>query len=97
MANSDPRLDEILRALREIRTEHERLQSPWLTPEHAAFYLGVSRSRIYQYIHEGSIPFHRLPESNLIRLNALELDAWVRSESQPPKQVSNEAIRRILR
>ncbi|MCB1060991.1 MAG: helix-turn-helix domain-containing protein [Calditrichaeota bacterium] len=89
------KLDEILEILREYRVESG--EAVWLTPEEAADRLRISRSRIYQYIHEGSIPFHRLPESNLIRLNTLELDAWVRSGSQPPRQVSKEAIRRILK
>ncbi|MCB9367578.1 MAG: helix-turn-helix domain-containing protein [Calditrichaeota bacterium] len=95
MKSVGEKLDEILEILREYRVESG--EAVWLTPEEAADRLRISRSRIYQYIHEGSIPFHRLPESNLIRLNTLELDAWVRSGSQPPRQVSKEAIRRILK
>jgi len=91
----DEKLDEILEILRESRVSSG--DAVWLTPEEAADRLRISRSRLYQYIHDGSIPFHRLPESNLIRLNVLKLDAWVRSGSQPPRQVTKEVIKRMLK
>ena len=95
MESVDEKLDEVLAILRESRAESR--EAVWLTPDEAADRLRISRTRIYQYIHERSIPFHRLPESNLIRLNAIELDAWVRSGSLPPKPIEKETIRRILK
>ena len=97
MATNEQKLDEILRLLRDMHKGPAGSVSPWLTPEQAAVYLGVSRTRIYQYIHEVSMPFHRLPESNLIRLHTLELDTWVRNGSQPSLQINKDTIRRILK
>jgi excisionase family DNA binding protein len=91
----DEKVDEILAILRESRTESR--DAVWLTPEAAADRLRISRTRIYQYIHDGGIPFHRLPESNLIRLNTVELDAWVRNGSLPPRPIEKETIRRMLK
>lgn len=95
MQSVEEKLDEILAILRESNAKSSG--AAWLTPEEAADRLRISRTRIYQYIHEGSIPFHRLPESNLIRLNVSELDEWVRNGSLPPKPIEKETIRRILK
>lgn len=97
MATNDEKLDEILRLLRDMRTGPEGSGSPWLTPEQAAVYLGVSRTRIYQYIQSNRIPFHRLPDSNLIRIHTGELDEWVRNGGEATRTISDETIRRLLK
>ncbi|MFZ5433250.1 MAG: helix-turn-helix domain-containing protein, partial [Calditrichota bacterium] len=68
----------------------------WLSPEEAADYLGVSRSRVYQYIRSDRIPFYRLPDSRQVRLNRIDLDEWVRNGSKATRIISDEQIRRIL-
>lgn len=97
MAAEDEKLDEILALLREIRTGLDGIPRAWLSPEEAASYLGVSRSRVYQYIRSDRIPFHRLPDSNLVRLNIRELDEWVRSGGEAAKTIPDETIRRLLK
>ena len=95
MSTESEKLDEILALLREIRAEQGGPSSPWLTLEQTADYLGVSVTRVYQYVREGSIPFHRLPGSNLLRFHADELDAWVRSDADRSRELSQELIRRL--
>jgi excisionase family DNA binding protein len=94
---SDEKLYQILRLLREIRAGQGGPPSPWLTPEQTAVYLTVSRTRVYQYMQAGLIPFHRLPDSNLVRFDARELDEWVRNGSEAARTISDEQIRRLLK
>ena len=68
----------------------------WLTPEEAAKHLRISIARIYQYVSANTIPFHRLPNSSLIRLNRTEIDEWLLSGSRRVEQVSDAAIRRLM-
>jgi excisionase family DNA binding protein len=91
------KLAQILAIVKELRARQGGPPSPWLTPEEAADYLGISRSRLYQYVREGSMPGHYLPDSNMIRLNRDELDAWVKSDRRSSAELSENAIRRLLK
>lgn len=92
---SDEKLDRILSLLEEIRAGLGAPPSVWLTPAEAAAYLGVSITRIYQYIRGDAIPHHRLPDSNLVRLHAKEVDDWVRRGEQSKEEVAEDTLRRI--
>jgi excisionase family DNA binding protein len=94
---SDEKLDEILGLLEKIRAGQGSPLSPWLTPEQAAVYLGVSRTRVYRYMQGDRIPYHRLPDSNLVRFDARELDGWVRNGCEAANTISDEQIRRLLK
>lgn len=93
----DQKQDELLALLREIRGIVGVPPKVWLTPEKAAVYLGLSRTRIYQYIRADRIPFHRLPDSNQVRLNANELDEWVQNGGEAVNSIADETLRRILK
>ncbi len=95
MATDSEGLDRILGLLEEIRAGLGAPPKTWLSPDEAAAYLGVSVSRIYQYVRADAIPFHRLPDSNLVRLNVEELDAWIRKGEASSGIVAKETIRRL--
>ena len=97
MAFQEDKLDEILALIGEIKTGMKDPPRVWLSPEEAATYLRVSRTRIYQYITADRIPFHRLPDSNLVRLDIRELDEWVKSSGEGLNTITDEAIRRLLK
>jgi excisionase family DNA binding protein len=88
---------QILTEIKDLLRDGRAQSSPWLSPEEAARYLGVSRTRIYQYIRADRIPLHRLPDSNMVRLNIHELDEWVKSGGEASRTISDETIRRLLK
>ena len=94
---SDEKLDRIIGLLEDIWVGRRSQPKVWLTPEEAAVYLGVSRTRVYQYMQGDRIPFHRLPDSNLVRFDAHELDDWVRNGREAANTISDEQIRRLLK
>jgi excisionase family DNA binding protein len=78
-------MDNILQILTEIKDllrDGRAQRSPWLSPEGAARYLGMSPSKVYKMIAEDQIPHHKPPYTRLTRLHVDELDAWVRSGSE---------------
>jgi excisionase family DNA binding protein len=81
--------------LQEIRNGQNTVRKVWLSPDNAALYLGVSVTRIYQYIRADGIPFHRLPDSNLVRIHVDELDEWVRKSEKSTRGAAMEALRRL--
>lgn len=85
---------QILTEMRDLLRDSRDYPSPWLFPEEAARYLKVSSSKVYKMIHEEKIPFHRIPDSRLIRLSVDELDEWMRSGR---KDVSEEQVEKIIR
>lgn len=89
------KLDRILSLLEEIREGRVASATAWMSPEGAAQHLDISVRRVYEYVRAGSIPFHRLPGSNLLRFHADELDAWVRSDADRSRELSQELIRRL--
>ena len=97
MMTSDDKLDRIFGLLEEIRASLGAPPRVWLSPAEAASYLGVSVTRIYQLARGANIPFHRLPDSNLLRFHVGELDAWVRSDADRSRELSQELIRRLTK
>ena len=95
MANDDEILSKILSLLREIREGRNTLRKVWLSPEDTAQYLGISLRRVYQYLRADGIPFHRLPDSNLVRIHIDELDEWVRKSEKSTGGAAKEALRRL--
>ena len=51
----------------------------WLNVEECAGYIGVSIHTLYQYVSKRTVPFSKLPNSNLIRFNVERIDEWVES------------------
>jgi excisionase family DNA binding protein len=97
LVTDDLKNEEALALLREIRTILGCPPKVWLSPEEAAVYLGISRSRLYRYVGNERIPVHRLPDSNLLRLHIRELDEWLREGSQTVEEISRETMRRLLK
>ena len=86
----------ILSVLREILAQIGQPSRKWLTPEEAAQYLRVSKSKIYKAIAEDRIPHHKLPDSNLVRLRISDLDEWIERGESSSKEISERIIRGIL-
>lgn len=94
-AADDSKLDEILALLREIRAAQPAVPKAWMTPEEAAVYLRLSRSRVYEYVRSGGMPGHYLPDSNLIRIHRDELDEWVKSARHKTDQTTINIKRKM--
>ena len=91
----DQKYEELLAMVREIRAIVGAPPKAWLTPEEAGVHLGVATLSVYRYIRNGSIPHHRIPGSNLIRLHVDELNAWMREGAPKQTQITRETIRRL--
>jgi excisionase family DNA binding protein len=50
-----------------------------MSPSETADYLGLSIHTIYHRINERSIPHHKVPGSNLVRFDQVEVDKWMES------------------
>ena len=87
--------NEILSVLREILAQIGQPSRKWLTPEEAAQYLRVSKSKIYKAIAEDRIPHHKLPDSNLVRLRISDLDEWIEGGEDTTKEVTDEILRSL--
>jgi excisionase family DNA binding protein len=98
LVTDDPKYEDVHALLREIREIVGNPPRVWLTPEQAAGHIGVSPASIRRYIRNGLIPVHRLPGSNLLRLDVAELDEWVRSGSlQGSTGIPKRTLRRLLK
>ena len=54
------------------------MQSPWLSPEGVADYLGRSVNKVYAWIRSGKLRSHKDPESkNGVLVNVAEVDEMV--------------------
>lgn len=60
------------------------MNSPWLSPEGAAEYIGISVSYVYKLISTREIPSYPLRMKTTsplakppVRLNVQEIDAWI--------------------
>lgn len=51
----------------------------WMSPSQTAEYLGLSIHTVYQRIAKRQIPHHKVPGSNLVRFDQVELDEWMES------------------
>lgn len=48
----------------------------------ASNFTGLSVSCIFKKVQKGTIPYHRIPDSNKIIFYAYELDQWIRKSDQ---------------
>lgn len=87
--------DDLLVLLREIRAQSGLPPKVWLTPEEAAGYLGTSRATIYKWVGAGSIPFHRIPGSSLIRFKIADLDEWIHNGGDRSNTAVDDVIRKL--
>ena len=53
----------------------------WLSIPECAEYLGISEHTLYQYVSKRTIPFIKIPNSNLVRFDIEAIDAWMREGS----------------
>lgn len=51
----------------------------WLNINECAEHIGVSIHTVYQYVSKRSIPFSKVPNSNLIRFDRDRIDQWLES------------------
>jgi excisionase family DNA binding protein len=68
-----------------------------------AEFLMMKQSTVYSWVHNGSIPFHKI--NGLIRFDMDEIENWVRKSSQvsqggpgrSPKKTTNQDIDKIIK
>ena len=53
------------------------MTEPWVSVEHIAEHLGVTRDSIYRWIDRKGLPAHRV--GRLWKFQQSEVDAWVRA------------------
>lgn len=51
----------------------------WLSITDLEEYIGVPRNTIYHYVARRTIPFVKVPGSNLLRFDRLKIDEWLLS------------------
>jgi len=93
----DDNILQILTEIRDLLRDGRAQSSPWLSPEEAARYLGMSPSKVYKMIAEDQIPHHRPPHTRLTRLHVGELDVWMRNGSTNEMKEEFDDIMRRLR
>lgn len=54
-----------------------------LTSDEAARYLGVSKSCLYKWTMDGTIPHYKSPSGKLNFFNRAELEAWMQTNPIP--------------
>ncbi len=52
------------------------MTEPWVSVEHAAKHLGVTKDSVYRWIETRNLPAHRI--GRLLKLKLTEVDDWVR-------------------
>jgi excisionase family DNA binding protein len=57
------------------------LSGPWLDVAKAAEYLALTKRALYQAVRRGTIPAHRLADTNRLRFSQPELDAMFNNPS----------------
>ncbi len=62
----------------------------WFSIPECAAYLGISEHTLYQYVSKRTIPFIKVPNSNLVRFDVEKIDDWMRSGSV---QTVSEALK----
>jgi excisionase family DNA binding protein len=72
-------------------------QTPWLTADETAHYIGAARQRIYDLVSDDRIPVHR--EGSRLLFHRGELDGWIASGAATfgsSDQASVEAVTTAL-
>ena len=87
--------DELIALLREIRAKVGEPSKVWLTPEQAAEFLGIARPTIYKWIGAGTIPFHRIPGSSLIRFRVSDLNKWIENGGDRSSTAVDDVLRKL--
>jgi excisionase family DNA binding protein len=57
----------------------------WLTPQEAADYIRVSLPLISEAVNRGDLPAYPVGKGRNYRLDASEVDAWMKSRSYEPR------------
>ncbi len=52
------------------------MPDPWLSADHIAAHLGITKDTVYTWIAERAMPAHKV--GRLWKFQASEVDAWVR-------------------
>jgi excisionase family DNA binding protein len=72
------------------------------TIKDVSLFLCVKESTLYSWVHNGSIPFHKL--NGLVRFDMDEIEAWIKSSRSVsfsldigPKKTAGPGIDRIIR
>lgn len=65
---------------------------PWLSVEHIAEHLGVSKETIYRWLERKKIPAHRVGKQ--WRFQTSEVDEWVRRGEASSEPLSNTQSRK---
>ena len=60
------------------------VESPWMSARAAASYAHVSPNRIYEAINNGELRASKLPDSNVRRIHAADIDDWLRGYTFVP-------------
>jgi excisionase family DNA binding protein len=95
--SDDLKYEELLALLREIRGIVGAPAKAWLTPEQAAEFLGIARPTIYKWIGAGTVPFHRIPNSSLIRFKVEDLNKWIEDGGDRSSTAVDDVLRKIVR
>jgi excisionase family DNA binding protein len=61
----------------------------WLSPVECAKHIGVSIHTLYQWVAKRTIPYTKVPKSNLIRFDSEKVDKWLDSGA---KETMEESI-----
>lgn len=88
---------QILTEIRDLLRDGATPSRPWLSPEGAARYLGLSVSKIHKLVADGQIPFHRVPHTRMTKFHTVELDGWMRKGNHDSTQEEVDDIMRRLR
>ena len=62
-----------------------------LTPQEIAEYLGVQPSTIYQWTHEGFIPYVKI--KNLVRYRQNDIDKWIEDRATDGRRMRKVDVR----
>ncbi len=57
-----------------------------ITIKEVSEFLSVKKSTLYSWVHNGSIPFHKL--NGLVRFDMNELESWVKASRKAPSDAA---------
>ena len=59
------------------RSRENQTLKRWLSVAELEEYLGMPRSSIYHRVSQRTIPFVKIPGSNLLRFDRMKIDEWL--------------------